>query len=58
MIELPNGWTQEPDSWGAILITGLDAHGRPGYVTVDEKRRNYALGMSRVTKPGSYSGRN
>lgn len=58
MIDLPEGWTQEPDSLGAIVITGLDAHGRPGYITVDERRRNYALGMSQVTRAGSYAGRN
>jgi hypothetical protein len=52
---LPTGWTVEIDaSYGAILC----AMEKRGFVTVDERLRGFALGISVVRKRGIYFGRN
>lgn len=57
-IELPAGWTAEPDSRG-VIVTGYDGTGCRGYVTVDIQRRGFALGMSSVHRGdvAKYAGR-
>lgn len=52
---LPAEWSAEYDkTLGTILV----ADGRRGYVTVDERRRGFELGMATVRVCGDYAGRN
>lgn len=52
---LPTGWKAEDDvSFGTIIT----AENSKGFVTVDERLRGFALGMSAVRVRGSYAGRN
>lgn len=52
---LPTDWTVEIHStYGTILC----AVGKRGFVTVDERRRSFALGISAVRHRGNYYGRN
>lgn len=51
-VVLPAGWTAELSPTYGIIITAVDAEGRPaGYVTVGEGVRNFALGISQPRRP-------
>lgn len=55
-VVLPDGWTAEWSSSYGTIITAVDASGRhAGYVTVDERARNFALGITppRRLQPGA-----
>lgn len=56
-VKLPDGWSVEADeSFGVVIIGILNGHS--GFVTVNEQRRGFALGMCRVANtPTLYSGR-
>jgi hypothetical protein len=56
-VQLPDGWSVEADESFGVVITGI-LNGHSGFVTVNEQRRGFALGMCRVANtPTLYSGR-
>lgn len=55
-IKLPDHWTMEP--WGqGSLITAPFGSSQNGFVTVDERKRNFVLGARPVRTQGEYAGR-
>lgn len=56
-VKLPVGWSVEADESYGVVITGI-LNGHSGFVTVNEQRRGFAMGICRVTTiPSLYSGR-
>ena len=56
-IQLPDGWTAEADEILGVVITAVDDCGDKVFVTVDESKRSFELGMSTVKQRRHYSGR-
>lgn len=56
-ITLPDGWIAEDVATHGTVIEAPDGFGKC-FVTVDEKVRNFKLGMSTVYERGDYAGRN
>lgn len=54
-IALPDGWTAEDIVTHGTVIEAPDEFGKC-FVTVDEKVRNFKLGMSTVYERGDYTG--
>lgn len=55
---LPSGWIYESDRTYGVIITAVEDGRHQGYVTVDEHKRGFVLGISQVHKRGEYAGRN
>ncbi len=56
-ITLPEGWSAEPDETFGVIITAVDPGGHKGFVTVNEAKRSFELGMGIVRQRKHYSGR-
>lgn len=56
-IQLPDGWTADTDEMLGVIITAVDDHGDKVFVTVDESKRGFELGMCTVSQRKHYSGR-
>lgn len=56
-LPLPAGWHAERDEIFGVIITGVDADGAQGFVTVSEKMRGFELGASLIHTRGAYTGR-
>lgn len=56
-IALPEGWSAEADETFGMIITAVGQDGRKGFVTVNEAKRSFELGMSIVRQRKHYSGR-
>ncbi len=56
-LTLPAGWQAERDEIFGVIITGVDADGAQGFVTVSEKKRGFELGVNLLQTKGAYTGR-
>lgn len=55
---LPEGWTLETSRGYGEIIGAVIEGELQGYVTVDEQKRGFALGITPVKAKGAYAGRN
>jgi hypothetical protein len=56
-IALPAGWYAETDEMLGVIITAVGPDGDKGFVTVNETKRSFELGMSIVRQRKHYAGR-
>lgn len=56
-ITLPAGWSAEAVEPLGVVITAVDTDGEKNFVTVNEPKRSFELGMSPVRQLKHYSGR-
>lgn len=56
-IKLPDDWAAETDEMLGVIITAVDPSGHKAFITINEQKRSFELGMSMVRQRGHYSGR-